>query len=186
MPTKTVRLTPADVTFLPFKERISLLRRDPALRALERLLLSKGGERVAFLPDADAQAIVERGELFDGNDVRVVKGEPRRCHANVGTLWLRSRRKGISIATGWALSQAVGGSTRGDSQAMWGRADRAEGALHRHRARPHRVADFLLSNCQQLSNWILARVPDMLANYARVRQCISGLFPEQELVTATL
>ena len=75
------------------------------LMLLSKRLLGFGGHGVV-LPDVeeDYDAIMERGQLFDGKGTRFRKGRPNQCHCNSCLLW-EANKDISSIATGYALSQ---------------------------------------------------------------------------------
>lgn len=75
------------------------------LMALHDKLLSFGGEEV-LLPsyEEDLDAIMERGQLFHGDHVRMMRGEPSQCHRNASRMWDANRGR-CQIATGYALSE---------------------------------------------------------------------------------
>jgi hypothetical protein len=78
---------------------------NPALASLEAKLLSIGGVRVALMPDPHATEIVKRGQIFGGKGSKKARGVPHQCHANVAELWLKRRKQGFAIVTGWTLTK---------------------------------------------------------------------------------
>ena len=71
---------------------------------MEKKLLQHGGES-AQRPGCDPQigAVLDRGSLFSGRQVRV-RGTPNECHANAGELWMQ-HEGAISLCTGYALTK---------------------------------------------------------------------------------
>lgn len=84
---------------------------DRRLFELRNILLDFGGEEVC-LPgiDEDIENILTRGILFPTNKtgrIKLMKGEPCRCHANSCNLWRQNKdnkEADIHICTGYALS----------------------------------------------------------------------------------
>lgn len=74
------------------------------LLELRDFLLGFGGEEVC-LPahESDLENILSRGQLWYGDRVEFMKGEPCECHRNTCYLWLGNKAR-ILIATGYALS----------------------------------------------------------------------------------
>jgi hypothetical protein len=56
---------------------------------------------VVILPDPLLDDILEHGELFDCNRIRIVRGVANQCHRNAATLWLKGRCS--ALATGYYL-----------------------------------------------------------------------------------
>lgn len=77
---------------------------DPRMLDLRKLLLSFGGEEVC-LPDfeSDLSKILERGQLWCGDRIHMMKGEPCHCHSNSGSCWYEDRDNTV-ICTGYALT----------------------------------------------------------------------------------
>ena len=78
------------------------------IQARQRLidgLVAFGGERAhVALKDKDLNAIITRGILIKGRNVRMIKGEPCSCHSNVAELW-NCKRDRILMMTGYGLSK---------------------------------------------------------------------------------
>lgn len=84
-------------------------------RALEKLLLDIGGERVVGDDaDPDIVKVLKRGEKFvtlDGSKVTMKVGQPSRCHQNSSDLWLVNEDNpdvDLRIVTGYALNDDDG------------------------------------------------------------------------------
>lgn len=74
----------------------------PELEPLKRKLLSLGGTAACIWGEPDYEAIMTRGQAWDGRDVLRGPGAASRCHGNVSRLW--ETNKDFRICTGWALS----------------------------------------------------------------------------------
>ena len=68
-------------------------------------LLTFGGEQ-ACMPNVeeDLHNILNRGQFWYGDRIKIMKGEDRRCHRNSSELWWNNKDK-LCIATGYALSE---------------------------------------------------------------------------------
>lgn len=80
---------------------------DQNIFRLRELLLSFGGEE-ACLPvkEPDLGNILQYGQLWAGQPVRLVKGEASKCHRNSACLWEANRgESSLFICTGYALSK---------------------------------------------------------------------------------
>lgn len=75
-----------------------------AMLPLRDRLLSFGGEE-ACLPctDEDLDAILSHGQLWYGDDIEMMPGEPSGCHRNSASLW-EANRNDVFLCTGYALS----------------------------------------------------------------------------------
>ena len=49
---------------------------------LRRNLLAIGGSEVVVRPDTYLLDVVNRGQLFEGAHIRIVRGLPNQCHYN--------------------------------------------------------------------------------------------------------
>jgi len=88
--------------FLEIK-RLEHLQAHPEYIKLEQRLLSMGGVMVVPRQEPDQDKILSRGRLWNGDNVRFIRGHPNTCHGNVAMLWWRNPMR-YRIATGWALS----------------------------------------------------------------------------------
>lgn len=77
---------------------------DPDAEKLKRHLLAIGGWMVTGLDDPDREAVMSRGQVWDGRNVYSMPGRPSSCHANTARLW-EQNPKAVKICTGYALSQ---------------------------------------------------------------------------------
>jgi hypothetical protein len=69
-------------------------------------LLEIGGESVAVQfnePPEVCKAILKQGEITSSENLKMVKGNERECHANSAVLWSKNRKK-YFLVTGFALS----------------------------------------------------------------------------------
>jgi hypothetical protein len=106
-----------DIYSEPYEKRVARLRKEPALKKLEKKLLSMGGDRVALMPDPHATIIVERGQVWKKR-TKLFRMQPNHCHGNVAELWFEHRYDGMTydlpegegfkIVTGWVLDKADG------------------------------------------------------------------------------
>ena len=72
----------------------------------DKLLTFGGEEACVQYEEPDAEAILQRGQLWYGDKVALVKGQPSQCHRNSCDLWEANRGQvEIAIATGYALSK---------------------------------------------------------------------------------
>jgi len=91
---------------------------DTGILELQDRLLSLGGVETC-LPniEEDLKIILERGQVWYGDNVAFKKGEKSQCHNNSAYLWDVNREK-VRIATGYALSEDDG-IWRQHSWAIW-------------------------------------------------------------------
>lgn len=94
-------LPKSQVQFLKDKRK-KFLAQNPEYKALEKKLLSLGGEFVALQHDNDLKALVSRG-TEPSLPVKLVSGDVSRCHSNTACLWDENKSKGFKIWTGWVL-----------------------------------------------------------------------------------
>ena len=67
-------------------------------------MLSFGGEETCFaFYELDLANIEARGQLWYGDNVKLMQGSPSNCHGNSAYLW-EKKPKTRKIATGYALS----------------------------------------------------------------------------------
>lgn len=72
---------------------------------LKGLLLSFGGQEVCLpMFEEDLKDILERGQLWFGDCVDMMLGEPSRCHSNSSSCWYYNKDKAV-LCTGYALSE---------------------------------------------------------------------------------
>lgn len=77
----------------------------PELYELRNHLLTLGGSEVCMpWKDPDVKQIIERGQLWYGDRLRMTSGEPCQCHANSAYHWHRNPDK-LVLCTGYALSE---------------------------------------------------------------------------------
>lgn len=90
---------------------------DNRLFNLRTKLLNFAGESVC-LPayEEDLDNLLKYGQFWIGNNVKFMKGEPCRCHANASNLWEQNKDK-TAICTGYALSSD--GMWRQHSWLLW-------------------------------------------------------------------
>lgn len=79
---------------------------DSRMIDLHHKLLSFGGSETCFpIIEEDLTQILERGQLWFGDKIKMMKGEPSQCHANACELYQNNKKTHeIAIATGYALS----------------------------------------------------------------------------------
>jgi hypothetical protein len=92
-----------------FKQRTKqALEEKPHLKPLLNKLLSLGGKAVVLWngsngPNGVAHLLAD-GKIFSNRDVKIVAGEPSRCHDNAFALW-ESKPKRYMVVTGYGLSK---------------------------------------------------------------------------------
>lgn len=69
---------------------------------LKERLLEIGGTSVVWMPDPDLEMVAKDGREFSIVGRKMIAGQHNRCHQNTADNFLR--RKKMSIATGYALS----------------------------------------------------------------------------------
>lgn len=75
------------------------------LLELREKLLSFGGSEVCMPGfDEDAQKILDRGQLWYGDRIHMMKGQPCQCHRNSSYCWEANQDKSV-LCTGYALSK---------------------------------------------------------------------------------
>lgn len=76
-----------------------------AMLQMRTLLLSFGGSEVC-MPDYDEDVynIIKRGQLWYGDRIHMMKGEPCQCHRNSSRCWEVNQDKTV-LCTGYALSE---------------------------------------------------------------------------------
>lgn len=75
------------------------------LLTLHKKLLSFGGAYTVLpIAEIDLYRILERGQLWLGDNSKMVRGQPSQCHRNSGNLWAANKMHTI-ICTGYALSE---------------------------------------------------------------------------------
>lgn len=96
------------------KERFKHLKE---ILILRDRLLTFGGEQ-ACMPayEEDLKKIMERGQLWYGDRLKMMKGAPSQCHWNSCQLWDANKEK-TKIATGYALTKD--GLWRQHSWVIW-------------------------------------------------------------------
>lgn len=68
-------------------------------------LLKFGGEEVCLpVYDEDVVKIMERGQLWYGDRIHMMKGRPSQCHRNSSYCWEANQDKAV-LCTGYALSE---------------------------------------------------------------------------------
>jgi hypothetical protein len=77
---------------------------------LRDLLISFGGEEACFVyADSDTGLLLERGQLWYGDRIKKMRGEPSRCRESSIRFWYLNRKvdngNGIRFASGYALSE---------------------------------------------------------------------------------
>jgi tetratricopeptide (TPR) repeat protein len=70
---------------------------------LEQQLLTLGGQRMVYRYEPDLEALLSRGEVFEGQ-AELVPGASRDCHANAARRW-SEQKEGLAIVTGYVLSE---------------------------------------------------------------------------------
>jgi len=80
--------------------------RNDELALIKKLLGFGGYEACLAYVEEDAGKLLYRGQLWYGDKVLLIKGEPVHCHGNTCDLW-EQNRKGheVAIATGYGLSR---------------------------------------------------------------------------------
>lgn len=93
---------------------------DDRLFDLRQKLLDFAGE-VVCLPayEEDLDNILNYGQFWVGNNVKLMRGEPSQCHANSCNLW-EQNKNATRICTGYALSDD--GMWRQHSWLVWHKA----------------------------------------------------------------
>ena len=93
---------------------------DDRLFDLRQKLLDFAGEAVCFPGyEEDLDNILNYGQFWIGNNIKLMRGEPSQCHANSCNLW--EQNKDITrICTGYALSED--GMWRQHSWIIWHKA----------------------------------------------------------------
>ena len=72
---------------------------------LRDLLLSFGGSQVCMPGyDEDAARIIDRGQLWYGDRIHMMRGRPSQCHRNSSYCWEVNQDKTV-LCTGYALSE---------------------------------------------------------------------------------
>lgn len=72
---------------------------------LRKLLLSFGGSEVCMPAyDEDVQRIIDRGQLWYGDRIHMMKGRPSQCHRNSSYCWEANKDKAV-LCTGYGLSE---------------------------------------------------------------------------------
>lgn len=79
----------------------------PEEMELIKKLLSFGGfEACMAYKEPDVKPLLERGQLWYGDRIRMMPGEQSQCHRNSCGLWLANRNRfEVAVATGYALSK---------------------------------------------------------------------------------
>ena len=75
----------------------------PYLDMRDRLLSFAGEEACMEFVDEDFPKLQERGQLWYGDRIQMMPGEPSQCHSNSALLWEVNKRRAV-MATGYALS----------------------------------------------------------------------------------
>lgn len=90
---------------------------DERLFVLREKLIQFAGEAVC-LPgyEEDLSEILEYGQFWIGNNIKMMRGEPSHCHANASRCWEANKDK-CRICTGYALSPD--GMWRQHSWVIW-------------------------------------------------------------------
>lgn len=90
---------------------------DDRLFDFKNLLLSFGGEEVCLAGyEEDLDCLLNYGQLWIGNNIKMMRGLPSQCHSNSSRCW--EENKDISkICTGYALSND--GMWRQHSWVLW-------------------------------------------------------------------
>lgn len=79
------------------------------MEIIKRLLTFGGNEVVIAGVEEDAEKILNRGQLWYGDKLQMMEGEPSQCHENTANLWLSNRNEfECAIATGYALTRDDG------------------------------------------------------------------------------
>jgi hypothetical protein len=69
---------------------------------LRRKLLSIAGTEIYIQSDPDLLKLLKYGKVIHARTIKIVDGEPNRCHYNSALFWLEDR-VGFKIVIGWAL-----------------------------------------------------------------------------------
>lgn len=78
---------------------------DEQLFVLRDRLLSFGGQEVCLpVVEEDLKKIMERGQLWYGDRLRLLHGETGQCHQNASSYWNANMSKTV-LCTGYALSE---------------------------------------------------------------------------------
>ena len=78
-------------------------RYNPYLDLRDRLLSFAGEEASIDFLDEDFSKLQARGQLWYGDKIQMMPGEPSHCHSNSALLW-EANKSLVVIATGYALS----------------------------------------------------------------------------------
>jgi hypothetical protein len=73
-----------------------------AQRFIDLLLASGGDTVIGYENDSDVPKLLKRGIFLKPDEVRLMLGEPNRCHSNACEL--SDLNPGMELHTGWALS----------------------------------------------------------------------------------
>lgn len=93
---------------------------DERLFDLRQKLLDFAGEAVCLpVYEEDLDNILNYGQFWVGNNVKLMRGEPSQCHANSANLW-EQNKDATRICTGYALSPD--GMWRQHSWLVWHKA----------------------------------------------------------------
>lgn len=72
---------------------------------LKEKLLSFAGETTCFpWYNSNVDTIINRGQIWYGDKLSHIKGEPSQCHSNSSLIWMSNKDK-YRIATGYALTE---------------------------------------------------------------------------------
>lgn len=75
------------------------------IELIKKLLSFGGYEACVPYRDEDVQSILERGQLWYGDHMTLMKGTPSQCHRNSCNLWAQNCADNeVAIATGYALT----------------------------------------------------------------------------------
>jgi hypothetical protein len=78
---------------------------DKRLFELREKLLSFGGSEVCLpVTEDDLEEILNRGQLWYGDRIHMMKGRPNQCHRNSAYCWNANKEKAV-LCTGYALSE---------------------------------------------------------------------------------
>jgi hypothetical protein len=72
---------------------------------LKDKLLKYGGERVAETYEEDLDKLLTRGQLFEPDEVVVIRMTHSKCHRNCADVY--EKNKNLKIVTGWVLLDGV-------------------------------------------------------------------------------
>lgn len=93
---------------------------DERLFDLRQKLLDFAGEAVCLpVYEEDLDNILNYGQFWVGNNIKLMRGEPNQCHANSANLWEQNKDT-TRICTGYALSND--GMWRQHSWLIWHKA----------------------------------------------------------------